>query len=296
MRFCTPKTFKKEMSTEPKHMKNFFLSLAIIMGFLQTTIQPAFVQISQSEREALIAFYNSTGGANWNDNTGWIGVRGTECDWYGVTCDRELQSVQILNLNLNNLTGSIPKKIGNLKQLKRLSLDINYLTGTIPSEIGNLTQLKYLNLARNQLTGSIPSEIGNLTQLRVIHLVGNQLTGRIPSQIGNLTLLKHFYLNENQLTGNIPPEIGNLTQLLGFWAYDNKLNGSIPSEIGNLGKLLHLSLPYNQLTGLIPVEMMNLPIVYLDFCGNYLYANDPGLIAFLYSVDGMLDWEDCQLY
>ena len=46
----------------------------------------SYAQIPQIERDALIALYNSTDGANWTDNTGWLGEAGTECSWFGIRC------------------------------------------------------------------------------------------------------------------------------------------------------------------------------------------------------------------
>ena len=74
-----------------------------------------------------------------------------------------IENTTLLDLNSNNLTGSIPPEIGNLTNLTYLNLQDNQLTGSIPPEIGDLTNLNYLKLENNQLTGSIPSEIGNLT-------------------------------------------------------------------------------------------------------------------------------------
>jgi hypothetical protein len=33
----------------------------------------AYSQVPQIERDALVALYNSTDGANWTENTGWLG-------------------------------------------------------------------------------------------------------------------------------------------------------------------------------------------------------------------------------
>ena len=46
----------------------------------------SYSQIPTVEREALIALYNSTNGANWTNNSDWLGSAGTECDWYGIDC------------------------------------------------------------------------------------------------------------------------------------------------------------------------------------------------------------------
>ena len=120
-------------------------------------------QSSQIERKALIALYNSTNGANWKDNTGWLGAAGTECNWYGIACSAG--SVFRIRLHANTLSGSIPAELGNLTNLTNLDLSTNSLSGGIPSELGNLTNLTTLDLYNNPLSGSIPSELGNLTNL-----------------------------------------------------------------------------------------------------------------------------------
>ncbi|ETR65437.1 MAG: hypothetical protein OMM_14253, partial [Candidatus Magnetoglobus multicellularis str. Araruama] len=51
------------------------------------TINIIPAMISGAERRALIDLYNSTGGDNWSTNENWLGERGTECSWYGVSCD-----------------------------------------------------------------------------------------------------------------------------------------------------------------------------------------------------------------
>ena len=177
-----------------------------------------------------------------------------------------LTNLTYLNLGGNDLTGSIPPEIGNLTNLTELFLGGNDLTGSIPPEIGNLTNLTVLSLGSNDLTGSIPPEIGNLTNLTELSLGGNDLIGSIPSEIGNLTNLTSLGLDNNDLTGSIPSEIGNLTNLTYLDLYNNQLTGSIPSEIGNLTNLTVLFLYNNDLTGSIPSEignLTNLTLLYL---------------------------------
>jgi hypothetical protein len=199
-------------------------------------IGPGF-SISSVERDALVALYNSTDGANWTDNTGWLGEAGTECSWFGVTCTNG--SVSRLSLHTNLLTGTIPIELGNLSNLTILLLGDNSLTGSIPSELGNLTNLTTFNLASNSLTGTIPKELGNLTELTSLVLQHNPLTGTIPKELGNLTKLTVLWLFGHTPTGGIPSELGNLTNLkqlqlgLGeFW--DSYYEGPIPSSLKNL--------------------------------------------------------------
>jgi Leucine-rich repeat (LRR) protein len=52
-------------------------------------------------------------------------------------------------------------------------LNGNQISGSLPKEIGNLTNLIYLNLYGNQLTGAVPTEINNLTKINTISLSEN---------------------------------------------------------------------------------------------------------------------------
>ena len=54
--------------------------------------------------------------------------------------------------------------------LTMLDLDRNELTGTIPAAIGNLNSLQILLLNRNKLTGTLPSSMGNLSNMSKLEL------------------------------------------------------------------------------------------------------------------------------
>jgi len=223
------------------------------------------VSANTQDSLALVALYNSTNGAGWINNTGWL--TDSVYKWYGVTVDI---NGRITNLNLSNnlLTGAIPAEIGSLINLQSLALSYNQLSGTIPIEIGNLTNLTSLYLHNNQLSGNIPAEIGNLINLKFLALAYNQLSGNIPTEIGNLTNLTLIYLPNNQLSGNIPTEIGNLTNLTSLYLHNNQLSGNIPAEIGNLINLHMVALLNNKLTGTVPSEignLNNLEYLYLNF-------------------------------
>ena len=167
---------------------------------------------SESDRAVLVALYNATNGAQWEDNTNWLSDQPLD-QWYGVFIDADGR-VSSLDLSYNDLSGSIPPALGNLTNLRGLSLNYNQLTGSIPPALGNLTNLIVLDLSDNQLTGSIPPALENLTNLRALFLNYNQLTGSIPPALENLTNLIRLSLNYNQLTGSIPPALGNLTNLI----------------------------------------------------------------------------------
>ncbi len=124
--------------------------------------------IPEAECDALVALYNSAGGASWTINTDWLATD-TPCSWYNVDCSSVPGYVTDLDLSSNNLTGSIPSELGSISNLDYLGLDYNQLSGSIPAELGNLTNLLNLYLNNNQLSGPLPQEFTNLTSLSYLY-------------------------------------------------------------------------------------------------------------------------------
>jgi hypothetical protein len=125
-----------------------------------------------------------------------------------------------LNLSNNNLSGSIPKELGNMKSLRDLNLSNNNLSGSLPAEMGNLKDLEGLNLSNNQLTGSIPPVIGNLRDLYSLYLNNNFFSGIVPGEINNLYRLRRLKLYDNRL--GLLPKL-TLIYLDSLWVQNNLL-------------------------------------------------------------------------
>jgi Leucine-rich repeat (LRR) protein len=222
-----------------------------------TTVSEAV--IPTSERNALIALYDNTGGPGWNDSTNWLGAAGTECTWFGVVCSGGDAHVVELNLAGNHLVGTIPPQVGDLTELDRLSFSFNELTGTIPPEIGSLSLLVRLGLSNNQLFGPIPPELGSLAALERIWLNHNQLSGSIPTSFGGLTSLTRLNLENNRLTGSIPVELATMAALEEVSLWGNDLSGEIPAGFAGLPLLTVVDLAGNELSGSIPPEFGGCP-------------------------------------
>ncbi|MCP5047036.1 MAG: hypothetical protein GY940_07675 [bacterium] len=165
------------------------------------------------QRNALIELYSSTDGESWTISTNWALPPGTESTWHGITVDPVTAQVVGIDLNNNNLVGTLPVELEELSALTSLNLSGNQLTGNIPVQLGSLSNLQYLYLHNNQLTGSIPAELGGLSNLILLYLHFNQLTGSIPTELGNLTNLNSLLLSSNVLSGEIPTGLTNLTAL-----------------------------------------------------------------------------------
>ncbi|MBI4914594.1 MAG: fibronectin type III domain-containing protein, partial [Acidobacteria bacterium] len=262
------------------------------LGSTQLTIR----SVSAGERAALIALYTSTNGGAWTNRTNWRNAEdtdfnavGTECTWFGVTCNTEGTQVTQLNNNANALAGPIPPAMSSLVHLTHLELHSNQLAGEIPPELGSLSGLAYLDLHSNQLTGVIPTAVGDLVALWYLDLSATQLGGTIPPALGNLTGLFRLYLDSNQLEGTIPLELCSLTNLGVLALSSNQLSGAIPPQLGGLANLFYLDLSSNQFTGTIPTELRLLPsLAYLDLHSNQLSGPIPSQFGTLANL-GHLD-------
>jgi hypothetical protein len=168
-------------------------------------------EISQLQKDALIAIYNSTNGANWINNTNWLSTQPVS-DWHGVTVSGN--KITQLDFSNNNLTGTLPTEIGGLIYLEYLSFYYgNNISGTVPEEIGDLTELRVLSLEDNNFTGTIPNSFSNLTKLRGFWLWNNNLEGTIPGFIAtNYPNLVFCDISENNFQGTLP-DFTSLTKL-----------------------------------------------------------------------------------
>ena len=85
-------------------------------------------------RQALVALYHATGGENWKRKENWLTDAPLQ-EWAGVGMGRggydpfeTCHGVYRLTLGDNNLTGELPREMGNLTTLRYLDLRDNNLT------------------------------------------------------------------------------------------------------------------------------------------------------------------------
>ena len=112
---------------------------------------------NQSDSLALVTLYNSTGGSNWTNHTGWLTtpVR----NWYGIQLD-STGRVYDIQLSNNNLTGTIPNALSTLSNLQDLELNGNQLSGNVPLSLASLSKLTYFDLTNNNFTFAGTEPVG----------------------------------------------------------------------------------------------------------------------------------------
>ncbi len=216
-----------------------------------------------SQAVALSRLYSETSGPSWSIKRNW----GNDhfqypCHSYGVLCDLQFESVVSLNLDRNNLDGTIPSQIGLLTKLTDIGLRSNKFRGIIPTEVGMLKDLGFSFLVhQNQISGSLPSEVGRLGNVQTVELGYNSLSKGIPTQIGKLVGLQSLLdLSTNAFTSTLPTELGRLHGLTGiFRASSNTISGVLPTELGELSRVaLSLALASNQICAEIPSEISSI--------------------------------------
>ncbi|MBF0450089.1 MAG: hypothetical protein HQK75_05260 [Candidatus Magnetomorum sp.] len=267
---CIPYYFRMRTVADP-HINNANRVESILSETVFISILSDF---PQSEREALIAIYQSTNGNNWTHNSGWIGLTGTECSWYGIECNTDKNHVIGIQLADNDLRGELPQNTQQLTHLVRLDLRANQLSGQIPDGIGTMNALTHLDLSANQFEGILPDSLAQLNNLESLLVYDNHLSGTIPDSLGALTALKRLYLEKNHFTGTIPQNFYRLIHLEKIRIHSNQLIGLIPDT-------------FLQLTSLLEGNS--------DFRWNGLYSNNSALVTFLNACqrDGA-DWTSTQ--
>ena len=186
----------------------------------------------ESDKEALIALFRATDGEYWDKTRIWLGFQPIG-EWPGVTTDEDGR-VTNLELSQLDLSGQLPRELGNLSNLKVLNLAHNQLSGPLPAELGNLSNLRGLYLADNELSGPVPAELGNLSNLSVLYLAHNKLSGPLPAELGNLSKLNVLSLSNNQLRGVVLPSLDYMANLTKVEITGNRFTGCISDVLRDL--------------------------------------------------------------
>lgn len=179
------------------------------------------------QRRALIAIYEALDGPRWKRQTNWNSAEDINT-WEGVTTDGAGR-VTALHLNNNNLSGTLPRALGELDALTVLDLGSNPgLTTPIPETLFTAwTHLRVLDFSHNsRFTGALPRALGELTTDQAslsLRLHACNFDGGIPDNWGHLPeVTAELLLYGNRLTEKVPLAVQNHPR----WA-DNTWNPAV---------------------------------------------------------------------
>lgn len=230
----------------------------------------AIAQVPQTERDALMALYNSTDGPNWLDNTNW-GTGNPVSTWYGITVENieGNDHVTWLNLPNNGLVGILPPELVNLTELTFLGFFDNQLSGSLPVFISDFSKLTLLALDHNNFEGNIPPEYANLTAMENLYFSANNLTGEVSNIYSAMPNLERLYLDGNGLEGNLDLSANENVRLL--YLLDNNLS-KLDLRNGNNQGIDHLLVSHNpELTCIFVDDKNNIPATWQkDETANYV--------------------------
>ncbi|KAI5334050.1 PREDICTED: receptor [Prunus dulcis] len=166
-------------------------------------------------------------------------------------------STSYFSISNNQFTGEIPPMICSLNSLQILDLSNNKLSGKIHQCIGNFSQnLLVLKLHNNKFHGVIPGTFSEGNVLRNLDLNGNQLEGSLPPSLLTCRELEVLDLGNNKIQDTFPNWLESLPKLQVLILRSNKFYGEIgiPETKFPFQKLRIMDLSYNQFSGLLPTK------------------------------------------
>uniref|UniRef100_A0A7N0UPV3 Protein kinase domain-containing protein n=1 Tax=Kalanchoe fedtschenkoi TaxID=63787 RepID=A0A7N0UPV3_KALFE len=160
------------------------------------------------------------------------------------------QSLEVIDLSYNQLSGHISEVPFRFSNLAYLDLSDNHLSGEIFHDLDHSPNLKHLNLAHNRFSNQKFPSVGHLLKLEYLNLSGSSLISTIPDAVSQLQRLSTLDLSGNGLNGRIP--LLSVASLRVLDLSRNNLSGEIPPLI---------------VKGLDSMERFNFSSNNLTFCG-----------------------------
>lgn len=229
---------------------------------------------SETDRLALIEFYNNANGVNWTTKWDITQPLTNVSAWPKVTFSNgrvaqidftvanridgemtpltKLTQLTILKLK-NQKIRTLPSEISRLKKLNVLWVVESAASGSIPVSIAQCQVLKELNISNHPTStpvgfnNSFTGDLDPLIQIPTIVTIKaycNNLSGTLPviplsgGQPTTWLNLKEFMIYSNAFTGSIPAGYGTIIGKSGttglFWVNDNQLTGTIPQDIKSM--------------------------------------------------------------
>ncbi|KAL2939532.1 hypothetical protein RDABS01_033691, partial [Bienertia sinuspersici] len=160
------------------------------------------------------------------------------------------ENMTLLHLLLDNnqLTGIIPPTIGLVQTLEVVRLDWNSISGSIPSNISNLTSVTDMLLSNNNLTGIMPNLTG-MNRLSYLDMSNNSFEASdFPSWLTELPSLTDLIMEGTQVQGTVPYTLFSLPHLQQVVLKKNGLDGRLDTGAARNSELRIVDMQNNNIS------------------------------------------------
>ncbi|CAO2838846.1 unnamed protein product [Amaranthus hypochondriacus] len=208
--------------------------------------------------------------------------------------------LKYLNLNQNQISGSVPDSLRLLTEVEVLDFSYNSIQGNITNlHLDNLSKLSFFDVRYNNLSLDLksdwlppfqleyftttPCKINHFpqwlqmqTKIQYLDLSNSTISGELHEWFYNTSTLYYLDLSNNFLNGPLPKQFKS-EHLNYLHLGNNNLSGTIPGWLSYLGELTLVDLSSNNLVGSIPKTLGHnrCTISLLVLSGNKLEGSIP---------------------
>ena len=203
---------KKELRKSSVEVKD---EAGVTVAGFPVSQEPADMNAAEmTEYEALVAIFQK---CSHRDVTGTPIEKLANC----LTINGETHVVKLQigkGYPADNFYGDIeiPEEIGELRYLRELEIEgtneadkYGHIVGTLPKNLGNLRDLKRIMIYNTSLTGDLPDWMANFKDIREIDITSNYFTGNLPLWLADLEKLESFRFCWNCYDGKINESLTN---------------------------------------------------------------------------------------
>ncbi|XP_057442019.1 receptor protein kinase TMK1 [Lotus japonicus] len=286
-------------------LKNNTMLFVFLSGFFSLIVFTTS-QDDASVMQALKKNLNPPESFGWSD--------ADPCKWKYVACSADKRVTRI-QIGRQNLHGTLPETLQSLSELQVLELQVNNITGPLPN-LNGLSSLQELLISSNGFT-AIPADFfAGMTQLSSVGIDDNPFEPwEIPQSLTNASALQNFSANSANIKGKVPdffgsdvfpglthlhlafnslegglPESFSGSQIESLWLNGQKSEGKLSGSLGvlqNMTSLKEVWLQSNAFTGPLPDFSGLKSLEVLDLRDNSLTGPVPGSLMSLKSLKGV---------